>query len=333
MKLSNIKRELPLVYSLARRKLAFEALPIFATNRCNSKCTICHIWQKTPKIDLDPEIIRKILRSKVISKYSTFILTGGEFILHPKHEEIISLLNEYGNKYILLSNGLLPDHVVKIVRKFKVPHLSLSLDGPSDTYIRTRGVDGYSKVVRILQELQGDDVRLSIGYTVSPWNTREDLLHVMKLCEKYNVGLSVGYYCQMEYYDIEAQMNKPYSVEDLMAGPYHSLYPSWISGNLKMPCFSIFLRPVIRPNGDVELCEPLQIKLGNLYTDSLEEIWQRKNTRALHRRYVQCNKCWHDAQRTCDLRIFSVLKTFVPTSLIKMLLPEDDWKKIYRHVA
>jgi MoaA/NifB/PqqE/SkfB family radical SAM enzyme len=333
MKTSIIKQSIPLVYSLAMRKLGFEAIPIFATDRCNSRCTICNIWQKSPKTDLDPKIIRKILHSKVISKYSTFILTGGEFILHPKHEKIISLLNESGNGYILLSNGLLPDQVIKIVRKFKVPHLSLSLDGPPDTYIRTRGVDGYSKVVRILQELQDDDVRLSVGYTVNPSNTREDLLHVIKLCRKYNVGLSVGYYCRMEYYDAKTQMNNLYTVEDLIAGSYHTLYRSWVSGNLKMPCFSIFLRPVIRPNGDVEICEPLQIKLGNLQKDSFEEIWHRKNTLALQKDHVQCNQCWHDAQRTCDLRIFSILRTFVPTALIKMLLPTDDWKKIYKHVA
>jgi hypothetical protein len=51
----------------------------------------------------------------------------------------------------------------------------------------------------------------------------------------------------------------------------------------------------------------------------------------LQKDHVQCNQCWHDAQRSCDLRMLSITKTFVPTRLMKWLLPRYDWKEIYRH--
>jgi radical SAM protein with 4Fe4S-binding SPASM domain len=281
---------------------------------------------------LDPKIIEKVLGDAAITRHSTFILTGGEFLLHPKHREIISLFNKRGNPYILLSNGLLPEQLVRTVKEFNVPHLSLSLDGPPETYARTRGVDGYSKVEKVIEDLKGSDTRLSVGYTVNPWNSREDLIHVMKFSKEHNVDLNIGYYCTMEYYDTKVKMGSSYTVDDLVDQPYHILYSSWVSGKLNMPCLSIFLRPVIRPNGDVELCEPLQIKLGNLYEDSLSKIWRNERTLSLQKKFMYCNSCWHDAQRGCDIRVLSIIKLFIPTPLLKTLYPKFDWSKIYASI-
>lgn len=327
---SKLKRSVLLAHSIFGKRLAFEGIPIFATDRCNSRCQICNIWRKSPKTDLDPEMIKKILEDKVITRYSSFILTGGEFILHPKYREILSLFNQYKNFYILLSNGLLPDRLINTVREFRVKNLSISLDGCPETYRKIRGVDGYSCVERVVKELKDDDLRLSIGYTVSPWNIRDDLLHVINFCSKYRVDLNIGYYCNMEYYDITKPADKLYRVDDLANHPYHRLYPQWSSGNLDMPCMSIFLRPVVRPNGDVELCEPKQIKLGNLHEQSLGEIWLSDRTRELQRKYLHCNACWHDAQRGCDIYVTSILKSFVPSSLAGVILNGYNWQKIYR---
>lgn len=230
VKIKDLKQSIPLIYSRTCNKFVFDAIPIFATSRCNSRCRICNIWQKTPKTDLDPKIIEKVLGDAAITRHSTFILTGGEFLLHPKHREIISLFNERGNPYILLSNGLLPEQLVRTVKEFNVPHLSLSLDGPPETYARTRGVDGYSKVEKVIEDLKGSDTRLSVGYTVNPWNSREDLIHVMKFSKEHNVDLNIGYYCTMEYYDTKVKMGSSYTVDDLVDQPYHTLYSSWVSG-------------------------------------------------------------------------------------------------------
>jgi MoaA/NifB/PqqE/SkfB family radical SAM enzyme len=327
---NKLKRSALLGYSLLRRKLAFAEIPIFATDRCNSKCLICNIWKKKPKTDLDPEVVRKILSSKVLSKFSSFILTGGEFILHPEYEEILTLLNESGKNYTLLSNGLLADRLIEVVRGFGVKSISLSLDGSPETHRKIRGVDGYSHVKEVVEELKDDNVRISIGYTISPWNSRSDLLHVMDFCTKNAVSLNVGYYCSMKYYDAWKQDGDLYSIDDLIDHPYHKLYPLWVSGNLNMPCLGIFLRPVIRPNGDVDLCEPLEIKLGNLYEQDLEEIWHNQRTKMLQKRNFSCNGCWHDAQRLCDIHVISAFKSLVPTLVFDRIFGKSDWRRIYK---
>jgi MoaA/NifB/PqqE/SkfB family radical SAM enzyme len=327
---SKLKRSLLLGYSLLRRRPAIAAVSLFATDRCNSGCLICNIWKKKPKTDLDPDVVRKILCSRVLLKSSSIILAGGEFILHPEFDKILSLLNESGRDYTLLSNGLLVDRLVKVVREFGVKRLTMSLDGSAETYRRVRGVDGYSRVEKVVEELKGDDVHIGIGYTISPWNSRTDLLHVMDFCVRNAVNLHVGYYCNMEYYDVCGHSGDLYSINDLIDHPYHRLYPMWASGNLKMPCVSISLRTVIRPNGDVDLCEPLQIKLGNLYEQDLEVIWLSQETRKLQKSNFFCNGCWHDTQRLCDFQAISALKSFVPPLVMNKLFGKSNWGRIYK---
>ena len=322
-----------LTYTILRHKILYAQLPIFITDRCDSKCLICNIWKKKPKNDLSVEVIKRILSDKVVSKFSIFLIAGGEPMLHPNIREILPLFQ--GRDYLFLSNGLLADRLVDLVREFGIKRLSLSLDGPPETYEKIRGVDGYSRVEKVVNELKDDDVEIYVNFVVNPWNTREDLKHVIEFAKQHHIYLSMGYYENMEYFDTTRPAGHLYTIDDLLSypplpypHPYFDLYHDWVSGNLKIPCFSVLLRPVIRPNGDVELCEGKAIKLGNLYERNLGEIWNSKETRELQRRYIRCNACWADGQRTLDVRVSRVLKTFIPSRLLNMVFGRCDWEKI-----
>ena len=323
---------LSLMLSVTSHKI-LAPLPIFITTRCNSRCLICNIWRKKP-IDLDVEIINKILNDKVITKFSSFIIAGGEPILHPRFKEIMSLFQ--GRKYLFLSNGLLVDRLVEAVREFKIERLSLSLDGTPETYKKVRGVDGYSKVEKVVQELKDDKVSIYINFVVNPWNTRDDLMHVIEFCKKYGVYLLVGYYQNFPYFDTTRPADHLYDVNDLLTcpplpsnpHPYFKLYDQWASGNLNIPCFGVLLRPVIRANGDVELCEGRESVVGNLYEQNLGEIWTSRKTRDLQRQFIRCNACWADGQRPMDIVISSILKSFIPPMLLNRMLGKYDWEKV-----
>jgi MoaA/NifB/PqqE/SkfB family radical SAM enzyme len=323
-----IQSTISLAQCIFAKKFAWDAIPIIATNRCNSKCTICNIWQKTPKTDLDPAVVEKVLSDKCINKRSRFVITGGEFLLHPKHEEILSILNAHKAKYLLLSNGLMSKALIEIVRKFQIKQLSMSLDGPPETYKRVRGVDGYSKVEEVVTALKNENVTLNIGYTISPLNNRSDLLQVIDFCNQHKVNLSVGYYCGMEYYDAKQNSLSLYNVDDLFNETYYKFYPIWAAHNYDMPCLSIFMKPVIRPNGDVELCEPREIRIGNLYEDSLSEIWKRKSTRASQIANFNCRLCWHDSERQCDFATISHLTRIFPPFVLDHFFGSKEWRKM-----
>jgi molybdenum cofactor biosynthesis enzyme MoaA len=232
--------------SILRRKLAFIPFAIWATNRCNSRCFICNIWKKEPKTDLPAETIRKILNDRAITNNTFFLLTGGELLLHPELEEILFLFR--GHNYVVLTNALMVERLTEVVRKCHVKRVSISLDGSEETYKKVRGVDGYSSVERAVRELRHDTL-VRIDYVISPWNSRKDLIHVMKFCEKYQIELGAEYYTDMEYLEIDRPPGRLYDVSDLIDHPYHRLYPEWVEGNLKMPCLSIFARPSVRQIG------------------------------------------------------------------------------------
>ena len=273
-------------------------------------------------------MIRNVLDDRVISKFTSFVLTGGEFILHPRYKDILSLLEERKKRYILLSNGILADRIIDTVKEFNVKHVSISLDGTPETNQNVRGVDNYSSIVRIIDTLREDNMAVNIGYTVSPWNTRKDLEYVMQFCTDHGASLTAGYYCNVEYYDAKGQMPELYSADDLLSDRYHALHSLWASDCLNMPCLSIALKPVIRPNGDVELCEPKQIKLGNLYQETLSKIWNGKKARSLQRQYKNCNACWYDSQRQCDIDAIATMRRFIPASLLDRIFGKYDWNKI-----
>lgn len=317
-------RQLYLVYSAYTRKIF--SLPIYVTNRCNARCLTCNIWKKRPKEDLNVDIIEEILGSKVIHGWTEFLLTGGEFFLHPKYREILSLFSN--RDYCLLSNGILADLLIEAIQEFDVKKLHLSLDGTPETNKMIRGVDCYSNIQKIIDELQNEDVSISVEYTVSPWNSREDFLHVRDFCSKNNVNFTAGYYNEVEYFDTTRKPGHFYHVNDLIHHPYFDLYDPWVSGYLNIPCYSILVRPSVMPNGDVKLCEAKEIKLGNLYEQRLEDIWKSKKTIDLQKRYISCNGCWLNCQRIIDIHMVSLLKSFIPTPLLEKLFGAYDWRKL-----
>ncbi|MEA3431628.1 MAG: radical SAM protein [candidate division WOR-3 bacterium] len=294
-----------LISSVRKRRVL--SLPIYITNRCTSRCRTCNIWRIKEKEDIDKDVIEDLLCDNEIRDSVEFIITGGDFLLHPECREIVSLFK--GKNLRLFSNGILADKLVSLVREEGVRYVSVSLDGRPETNKYIRGVDTYKNVERIVKELK-DFTHIEIEYTISKWNTKEDLRFVMDFVKKYEIDLSVGYYSRVGYFGAEEDTTGLYSVSDLIASDYHSLYPLWANGKLNLPCYSIFVRPVIKSNGDVELCEARQVKLGNLYKRSFGEIWRDEKTAKIIRSFFKCNGCWLNCQRKSDLGL-----TYIPRRL------------------
>lgn len=322
---------------VSRRRVTEVA--VYATDRCNSRCQTCHIWEKQPKHDIAPEAIERLLRDKAIQPETNFMLLGGEFLCHPECDDILSLFK--GRNYTLCSNGILVYRLVDTVLKFGIKTLGLSLGGPPDAYRRARGVDTYENVIRAARALK-DRCNVTAGFTSSPWNTRQDFIHVQELCQQLGVNFGAAYYCGVEFFGAARTDIPLYPVDNLLRpeqkgttrSAYLTLYPSWARGELKLPCFSIRFRPVVMPNGDINLCEAKEIKLGNLYQSNFSNIWNQKETRRLQKQYMRCNDCWLDCQRLGDIRLASFLHSLAPGLPWRRFLSCQGWDKLppFRHM-
>ena len=310
-----------LFVSYMNRKRRILTFMFYTTNRCNSHCKTCHIWSSKPKRDLSLEVVKDVLNSKVVSSITNFGLEGGEFILHPQFREIIRLLS--GRNYILLSNGVLDNRLIEIVKQYNVQHIHLSLDGNKATHKNIRGIDNYDNVVRIIKELSGR-TKISVVFTISPWNSLEDFLHVKDLCEKYNVRFTYTIYDDFFLFDIKEKIIRENFLTENNTFGFHDyyldFYKNWVEGETKLPCLSIANRIVVFPNGDIPLCSKKNIVLGNLYNNTLDEIWNCDRTKRLQRQYRYCNDCWISFHRAFDLEYIKCLEHVVPKKYVEKIV-------------
>jgi MoaA/NifB/PqqE/SkfB family radical SAM enzyme len=291
-------------------------ISMYITNRCNSRCVICNHWEQPVKYDLSLNAIKNLVNSKVLNK-NGILIQGGEPLLHPNVEEILELFRaKKFNNIVLLTNGILTDRLVKLVEKFKIANVTISLDGPMHNYGYLRGVDNYENVISSIDLLKSK-TNLAVCFTASRWNTYEDYLQVQEICQKRNIRFMVNIYSRMEYIDRpneELPIHERY--EKGSANPYVTFYNDWVKGKVIIPCLAMRFLAVIRPNGNVSLCQcKNNIVLGNLYENTLDEIWNNENTKSIQKAHRFCNDCWVASHRPFDIKFAMLMKRLFPLGL------------------
>lgn len=385
--LDYIKRGARFVNNVARpgnKKLS--TLMIYGTDLCDSGCKHCLIWAKRPVKHLPFDKIVEIMGSKCVTKDTTVGLEGGEFLLHPEADKILDWFSKNHPNFDLLANCLKPENVVKAVKKYKPKRLFVSLDGGKDTYKYMRGKDGYEKVLYVIEQCK-DVVPISAMFTLSPYNSFEDLDHVISVCKKNNIDVRVGVYNDIEFFDTvekahsteiasvkneevlnfkkvreeladvsvakkealrESQYQKlnipdhrfdesnalsnfkkliPQSIRETSENfDFLLLYDEWRKHKTKLKCYSILDSVVVHPNGDVPICQMLELKLGNVHEQSLDEIFNSAATQKTQKDYVHnCNKCWINFHRKYDIIMLRTLEKFFPKSIIETIYGKYQW--------
>ncbi len=153
------------------------------TMNCQSRCTMCNIWQLKPKGELTIEEIREFASKN--RSFRWLAITGGEPFLRSDIAEIARAFNDSskGLYMITIATNSLCNHDVVVKRMgeilaLRVPKVvvTLSLDGNRETHDMVRGVPGnYDRVIalyRALKELSKTYRNLSVvlGYTISAAN-------------------------------------------------------------------------------------------------------------------------------------------------------------------
>ena len=322
--------------ALRQRHKVLSQLMLYATTRCQSRCRHCSIWEKEVE-HLSLETIKKIMQSRCIGKHTTVGLEGGEFVLHPQAEEIMEWFMENHPNYTLLSNCLASKKVTDMVKAYKPKHLYVSLDGNRETYKRMRGVDGYDRVLSVVDAVK-DVVPVSLMFCLSPWNGFDDMEFVIDKAGELGVDIRIGIYGTMAFFDTTSELvaTNTYGnyIEQIPENicqtdenyDFVALYDEWKRGHLKLPCKSIFSELVVHSNGDVPLCQNFDIVLGNVYEKSLDEIFNSIETGKLQREYSQnCNGCWINFHRKYDIVLLRNFEKVLPKWIVEAILGKYQW--------
>jgi MoaA/NifB/PqqE/SkfB family radical SAM enzyme len=134
-------------------------LTVIPTFRCNSRCQMCYIWKNPtePKLEVTAETL-----AKLPGGFDNLNLSGGEPTLRRDLSALVDVLYPKARIMEISSNGLNPQKLVPIIKKYPNIKVRFSLEGDEATNNRIRGEeDGYVtkvKGLRMLQEAGGTDL-------------------------------------------------------------------------------------------------------------------------------------------------------------------------------
>lgn len=198
--LDYLRRSYRFVNNILRpKKKKLSTLMIYATDLCDSACKHCMIWTKRPVKHLPFKKIVELMQSRCVSKHTKVGLEGGEFLLHPEADKILSWFSKHHPNFDLLSNCLKADQVIKAVQQYPPKRLYISLDGNRESYKYMRGKDGYDNVLKVIKQCK-ELVPISVMFTLSPFNDFADLDHVIGICQEEDIDIRLGIYNDIDFF-------------------------------------------------------------------------------------------------------------------------------------
>ncbi|WP_296843490.1 radical SAM protein [Thiobacillus sp.] len=329
-------------------------LTVVSTFRCNSKCQMCYIWKNPtePKEEVSLETL-----SKLPGGFDNLNVSGGEPTLRKDLAELADLLHPKARVMEISSNGLHPERLVPIIKKYPDIKVRFSLEGDELTSNRIRGEkDGYATKVaglRMLQEAGGTD--LGFAFVIQDENV-DQLVRTYELAKSMGFELATStlhnawqfYKNDNYFYD---RVNVARQVEGLVTSLLKSgKVKNWFRAYLNLgliekilghprliPCTAGTDFAFIDPWSDVWACNVRSdLPMGNLARQSWEEILASGTTRDSIGKVAACEQnCWMVTTARTAMRsniipqapklgpMFWVLKNKLKLSLGKSICFDD----------
>ncbi len=252
------------------------------TSRCNFHCPHCYLGSKSPSQDLEFNIVRSLLKQIQMMRIQRVQLTGGEIFLREDLEDIIRIAYDLGLEVELTTNGSLisdiSDGFLNLLEKF-IKKIQITVYGlKEETYscFSRNPASVLKKVLLAIDMLQRKDSSIiELAFTITPYNYKE-VEDFSRFAEEKGLKHKIGKTLPIGL----AEEDK-----SLSSACYTTFIEDMERTYLKKP--GLIFRPracaadkiVILDNGGVTIC-PLRRKpkfmLGNIYSQSLENIWYQK---------------------------------------------------------
>jgi radical SAM protein with 4Fe4S-binding SPASM domain len=322
------------------------------TNRCNSRCIMCNIWQKESTSELTTKEIENVFKGKLFSKLRWVNLTGGEPFMREDIVEVVKCLNALPELegIAIPSNGFLTDRILEKTEKMlhfldkkKFLSLTLSIDGFEKTHDEIRGVPGaFKKVIATLeklQELKIQHANFNVGVqpTISKKNIDEieEFYNFMK--EKSNsVGFAValtseGYYnnakTPVALDDEDKAKISAFFKKIIKNDPQYGFYYSKLARMFKtkqrgFSCLSGFITIYMDPSGNIYPCPVLSCRKDYLFCNAKENAylsWKTTMSTEMRKRLKKERAC-ESCTMMCDFINFAKVE-FIEHSAFMMIHP------------
>ena len=299
------------VFQYMYQKAFLNRTPISVTiellTKCNVNCRHCYIPEhKSDGLSYEKvlEIFAQIRELGVIN----VSLTGGEIFLRKDILNIVEVARSYGFRVFLLSNGtLLNEEIVQKLSKCNVAEFSttlFSMNPKIHDYI-TRQTGSHEKLLKNLQCLKKYDIPVKIKMPLMSVNA--NCIDSVKDYADYNgfeYKVSPIIYPKSDgnsdptlYRISDRQLSQVLKKTDKI-GRISNLQKSD-----NVPCKALFYAFSIDANGDVYPCNSFFYKVGNIYQNTIQYIWNESEAlKTIHsittEDLFECKNC--KVQEFCD---------------------------------
>jgi MoaA/NifB/PqqE/SkfB family radical SAM enzyme len=272
---------------------------------------MCHIWQNPTvrKEEVSLETLKKVPHG-----IEYLNLSGGEPTLRDDLMEIVDLLYPRAMQLEISSNGLHPERLEPIVRKYPGIKIRFSLEGIGDLNDRIRGEkDGFkTKFAGLLKLKQLGGRDLGFGSVIQDDNA-SGLVELFKLCRKHGVEYATS--ALHNGFQFHKNDNVPYDrlrvakqIEGLITAQLRTWdVKTWFRGYVNLgliakvlgqdrllPCTAGSSFIFIDPWSDMFACNVRpDLKMGNLQRQSWDEILNGPLATSIRGKVGQCKQnCW-----------------------------------------
>jgi Fe-coproporphyrin III synthase len=284
---------------------------VISTYRCNSKCSMCYIWQNPT----DPrEEISLATLAKLPSGIDNLNVSGGEPTLRNDLPEIVDLLYSKAKCFEISSNGLHSERLEPIVKKHPDIKVRFSLEGFGLTNDAIRGEeDGFNRKVaglKRLKELGGKD--LGFGAVIQDDNYQE-LVALYRFTRELDVEFATS--TLHNGFQFHKGDNFPYDRKKVAKGVENLIIEmlktwsvkTWFRAYLNLglmekilgrdrliPCTAATDFIFVDPWSDVYACNVRpDLKMGNLEEQNWDEIIAGDRAKEVRKKVATCSQnCW-----------------------------------------
>lgn len=268
------------------------AMQVELTSQCNERCLHCYIPTLKRERGIDQDFFKSILRQAAELQLISLSLSGGEPMLHPRFTRLLEMASDFDFSLRILSNlTLLDDARLRAMVKARVGLVSVSVyslvSEVHDAVTQRRG--SLAKTLAAIDRVRESGIAVSVNTPLLTTN-RDSVGDVMRWAREQ--GMSIVTDCTiMARYDHSSDNLKYRLTRSDVRIALQQIVdadPDYLRGIRKdgadarrklepdRPVCGVGISTIsVVANGNVNPCAGWQGEvLGNLYEQSLAEIWR-----------------------------------------------------------
>jgi MoaA/NifB/PqqE/SkfB family radical SAM enzyme len=290
-------------------------LEVDLTNRCNHRCSFCfyaeHIGIDSEKPSLEIDVLKeRLVEAKKLGTRAISFTGGGEPTIHKNYLEIIKFCKETGFDVGTITKGsaITERNVDSLIDNLQWIRISLA-GGDRESYKKVQGVDQFDLILKNIKLLakrkteRKSNLNIGVRTLVTPENitTLENFVRIIRNenINYYQIAPDQFSSDKGEFWNAKESQEIFKNVKHILVeNKINLLTTTYVAAqeNLDYPttCYAHFFMLAILAEGYVTFCKNARgeekFYIGNIYKNSLEEIWNDTTTKNLEK-WVKPNNC------------------------------------------